>query len=413
MEYNLHQPGSGGAKPLQGIKVVDLSTYIAAPTCARLLGDMGAEVIKVESVAGDPWRSVSMMLTATSQEENPAFDIYNAGKRSIRLDIRSDAGREIMYRLLDDADVFVTNTRMQSLAKYGLEPKTLRTRFPKLIYAAITGYGQTGPDANSPGFDNVAYWTKSGFLLDMRIDEAGSYPVNPPTGGGDVVAGGTLFSGVLAALYRRERTGEGDYVTVSLYNMGIWAMGSMILQGQEKYGAKFPKKRTECGPFASPYRCKDGQWLCITILEYEKHVPVLLAVLDAADEVKKKGLGTVGEMMTQPEVTIPVLEGAFAKKTSAQWLRELKEKDIVCGIMNHFRDVSNSKQAWMNHCIEKYTCHNGQVCVMPCPPIRMASQGVALTRPAPMPGEHTEEILIGLGCAKEELDDLRSSGIAL
>jgi crotonobetainyl-CoA:carnitine CoA-transferase CaiB-like acyl-CoA transferase len=412
MQSNPNRPDTVARGPLYGLKVVELSTYIAAPTCARLLADMGADVIKVESAHGDPWRSVSMMLTSTTEEENPVFDVYNVGKKSIRLDIRSGEGRDILIGLLAHADVFITNTRMQSLRKYGLDPGALCARYSRLVYASISGYGESGPESESPGFDNVAYWTRSGFLLDMRIEASQAYPVNSPTGGGDVIAGGTLFGSVMAALYRRERTGQGDHVSVSLYNMGIWAMGSMILQAQEKYGAKFPKTRRECGPFASPYLCKDGEWLAITILEYEKYVPILLSVLKLEEEVRRNGLYTVAEMTTHSEIMVPLLEAAFARKPSAHWLKELKAKDIVCAVMNHFRDVPSSEQAWANGYVEDYSFRNGERCVMPCPPVRMASWQASPTRLAPLPGEDAEEILAELGLTNEEIEDLRRRKVA-
>lgn len=146
-------------KPLSGYKVIELSTFVAAPSCGRLLRDWGADVIKVESGKGDAWRYHGSTHRVTStEEENPMFDLVNAGKKSVVVDLKSAEGKAVLYDLLSDADIFLTNTRAKSLRKLGLDYESLKERFPKLIYASVTGFGEEGPETDKPGFDLVAYW---------------------------------------------------------------------------------------------------------------------------------------------------------------------------------------------------------------------------------------------------------------
>ena len=155
-------------KPLEGIKVLDLTTFVAAPVCARMLGDLGAEVIKVERPAGDGWREFGINYNVRfSHDENPVFDIYNSGKKCIALNLKDPAAKEIFMKLLKEADVFVTNTRPDALERLGFGREAVMARCPRLIYAIVLGFGEQGPEAARPAFDTTAFWSRSGFLRDM------------------------------------------------------------------------------------------------------------------------------------------------------------------------------------------------------------------------------------------------------
>jgi len=397
--------------PLSGIKVVELANYIAAPVCGRLMADMGAEVIKIENMKGDPWRNLSMEVTDTPVEENPDFDVFNAGKKSICLNIKAPEGREALEKMIADADVFITNTRQKSLVKMGLDVESLTTRYPNLIYANITGYGEVGPQCDDPGFDNVAFWTKSGFRTDMVIKSPGSYPLNSPTGGGDSITGSILFGGILLALYQRQKTGKGDHVSTSLYNAGLWTFCGPIIEAQDRYGIKFPKERKDSFPVNTVYECADGEWLCLTILDYARLAPKFFELTGITEEIKKLDVHTYAECNQHSVEIIRMLEAVFLTKTSKEWLQLLSEADIVCGLATHFADASKSEQAWVNHYLQEYTCRNGAVCAMPVPPYRLASRGVPAGETAPLPGEHSREILRQYGYSPECIEGLYKNGV--
>ena len=175
-------------KILEGIKVVELANYVAAPIIGRICADMGAEVIKIEGRGGDAWRATSAGHTQTGFDENPLFDLFNVGKKSLSLNMKNEKGKEIFFQLLKGADILVTNTRNQSLVKLGIDYDSIKNRFPRLIFVTLTGYGYEGPDCNAPGFDNIAFWSRPGFSADMAIDSAGSYPVNSRYAMGDTIA---------------------------------------------------------------------------------------------------------------------------------------------------------------------------------------------------------------------------------
>ena len=382
-------------KPLEGLRVVELTTYVAAPTCGKLLRDQGAEVIKVEAPRGDAWR----YNFALSDHPNTRFHICNAGKKSIVLDLKTEEGLASLHKLIARADVFITNTRSQSLIRLGLDHDTLCERYPRLIYAFLSGYGEAGPDADLPGFDTVAYWAKSGFMADMSISTGHNYPVDSPVGVGDSVTGMTLYAGVMTALLQRERTGRGDYVTASLYNTGIWAVsGSIILS---KYpSVTMPRTRDTCFPESSAYRCADGEWLQLCILEFDRYAPSLFAALGYPDILKDPRYSTFEARLVHNGELVALAEEVFATKTVEEWLDILRPLDIVCCRIAHFADIPHSEQAWANDYLERLSYGGGDDYVVPSSPIRMGSRPTAPLEECPALGADTAAVLA-------ELEDAR------
>ena len=333
-------------KPLEGIKVIELANYVAAPIVGRILADMGAEVIKVEGRGGDAWRNTSASHTGTGWDENPLFDLYNAGKKSLSLNMKTPQGKEIFFRLLEKADVFLTNTRQQSLVKLGIDYDSVKDRFPRLIYATLTGYGYEGPDCNAPGFDNIAFWSRPGFSADMTIDASGSYPVNSRYAMGDTISGTTLFGGVMTALFQRERTGKGDFVTMSLYNAGIWAFCGSIVMSEKPYEHRFPEIRNMGIPMNLAFKCADGEWIRCTIFEFDRYAYKFFDAIGVTKEMEELGVTTLDLSMEKAEQIVPIYEPRFLEKTSDEWLKIFADLDIVCGRLNHFRDQTHPSRRW-------------------------------------------------------------------
>ncbi len=398
-------------KPLEGIKVVELANYVAAPVAGRILADMGANVIKVEGRGGDAWRNTSASHTCTGWGENPMFDLYNAGKKSLSLNMKTPQGKEIFFRLLEDADVFLTNTRQQSLVKLGIDYDTVKDRFPRLIYATLTGYGYEGPDCNAPGFDNIAFWSRTGFSADMTIDAPGSYPVNSRYAMGDTISGTTLFGGIMTALFQRERTGKGDFVTMSLYGAGIWAFGGCVVMAQKPYEHRFPEIRNMGIPMNLVFKCADGEWVRCTIFEFDRYAYKFFDALGVTKEMADLGVTTLDLSMEKAEDIVPILEAGFIKKTSEEWLKILGDLDIVCGRLNHFRDVLTDEQAWANSYLQEFACTNGARRILPTCPVRLGSQGVFPVGTPVMYGAHNKDVLQTLGYSEEEIGALAEKGV--
>ena len=203
-----------------------------------------------------------------SMDENPLFDSLNAGKEGIVLDLKTREGMEVMHRLLAEADIFITNNRKKALDRLGLNYESLKGKYPKLIFATITGFGDAGPKADAPGFDTVAFWASSGFNADMMVDEPGAYPVYSSSGPGDIISAMGLCYAITAALYKRTQTGIGDRVTISLYGTALWCFSLMAVASEERYGYKYPRTREQSPPLDRPTgpRMANGSWRLLSSL---------------------------------------------------------------------------------------------------------------------------------------------------
>ena len=393
-------------KPLEGIKVVELASFVAAPAAGRMLAEMGADVIRVESTAGDPWRFYGVNCgLPVADEENPLFDLYNLGKRDIQLDTKTPEGKEILLRLLGEADVFITNNRLKSLVRAGLDYDSLKDRFPKLIYGLVTGYGQTGPDVDAPGYDGVAFFSRSGMLADMA--EPGGYPASAPGCVGDGATGAALFGGICAALLNRERTGMGDFVETSLFGNAVWLCGTM--SAFEQYGYHYPKKRFEMGALYTFYKCKDGEWLHLAVTQHDRYWKPLaeaLNVPELAEDERFKNAALISRNRAQ---LIPLLEQAFSQFDYDEIAARLRERDIVFDRMRHYRELAADPQAVANGFVKEHIYENGHSFMMAMLPVHMRNMDETGTGRGPQMGEHTDEILKQYGYSEEAILRLKEA----
>lgn len=393
-------------KPLEGIKVVELASFVAAPAAGRMLAEMGADVIRVESTAGDPWRFYGVNCgLPVADEENPLFDLYNLGKRDIQLDTKTPEGKEILLRLLGEADVFITNNRLKSLVRAGLDYDSLKDRFPKLICGLVTGYGQTGPDVDAPGYDGVAFFSRSGMLADMA--EPGGYPASAPGCVGDGATGAALFGGICAALLNRERTGMGDFVETSLFGNAVWLCGTM--SAFEQYGYHYPKKRSEMGALYTFYKCKDGEWLHLAVTQHDRYWKPLaeaLNVPELAEDERFKNAALISRNRAQ---LIPLLEQAFSQFDYDEIAARLRERDIVFDRMRHYRELAADPQAVANGFVKEHIYENGHSFMMAMLPVHMRNMDETGTGRGPQMGEHTDEILKQYGYSEEAILRLKEA----
>ena len=397
----------GTYKPLEGVKVVELASFVAAPTVGRLMSEMGADVIRVESIDGDPWRFYGVNCgLPVADEENPLFDIYNLGKKDIQLNTKTPEGKAILFRLLEKTDVFITNNRLKALVKAGLDYDSLKDRFPKMIYGLVTGYGQTGPDVDAPGYDGVAFFSRCGMLADMA--EPGGYPASAPGCVGDGATGAALFGGICAALYGRERTGKGDFVEVSLVGNAAWLCGAM--SAFEQYGYHYPKKRTEMGALYTFYRCKDGEWLQLAITQHDRYWKPLAEALKVPELAEDERFSNAALISKNRAQLIPLLEKAFSQFDYEEIAARLKERDIVFERLRHYRELATDPQAVANGFVKEHVYENGHPFMMAMPPVHMRNMAPTGTGRGPQPGEHTDEILKQYGYSEDEIAHLKEAG---
>ncbi len=216
------------------------------------------------------------------EDENPCFQLENANKRGITLDLKSAEGKEVLFDLLKDANIFFTNTRIEALKKLGLTYDDLKGRFPRLIYGHISGYGFKGEDAKLPGYDITAFWARGGGLADLAFE--GNGPLSAPYALGDHASTMSLCAGLLGALHKQTLTGEGEYVLVSLYGVACFLNSLMITPAQEPYGDPWPKDKYQpLTPISNTYRCKDGEMVTLTILDYRRDWPKFCKVIGRED----------------------------------------------------------------------------------------------------------------------------------
>src|SRR6202163_2516132 len=254
----------GAENIFSGLKVVDFASFIAGPAAAVILSDFGADVIKVEPPTGDTWRIGYKIPPQPRSHDNYPWHLNNRNKRGLALDLKSPQAQDILERLVKWADVLIVNTPHPARKKLKLEYEDVAQWNPRLVYADLTGYGEKGPDAHLPGFDITAYWARSGLLSLTR--DAGAPPTLPVSGSGDHATAVSLYSAIVTALYRRERTGKGSYVTTSLLAAGVWA-SAVTTQAALSDATFFPLHDRLKPPNAliNMYRASDDTWFVLVL----------------------------------------------------------------------------------------------------------------------------------------------------
>lgn len=400
-------------KPLEGVKIVDLTSYLAAPTTGRLLAEWGADIIKVESFKGDPARrQAGVFNMPMSDDENLAFDYANFGKKFVTLNLKSDTGLEVMMKLLEEADVFLTSNRTKSLKKMGLDYETLHAKLPKLVYAQVTGYGDKGAEKDAAGFDVTCYMARGG-VFGTTVNR-GDAPLIPTNGLGDFSVSIFLASGIAAALFNRTRTGVGDRVSVPLQHAGLYTLSTGIISAQ--YGNEYPKNRKEVpNPFNNMYCCSDGKWVCVCLPEYDRDFDKLTSTL---------GIDTSKMFAIDPEINIcakvnekslntqvvDILDEAFAKFTQAEVLKMLKEQDMPCEPASTPLDIYEDQNCWDNDMLVKIPYPSGDK-IMPTGPVHFDSMpGAPEYKNYGNMGAQTEEIMRDLGYSDADIKAAEDRG---
>ena len=398
-------------RPLEGVKVVELATFIAAPCTARFLADLGADVIKVEAPMGDPLRyTAANEGRPLDQKENTSYDLENAGKRCIALNIKSPEGREVLEKLIADADVFITNNRQPSLIKNKLDYDTLHAKYPSLVYGFISGYGEKGPDKDLPGFDFTAFYARGGILGPLR--DKTSTPMLTVQGFGDHQVAMNLAAGVLAALFKAKMTGEGDQVVVSLFHSAVWDVSLMLQSSQ--YGAdscKFPMERWENGnPLTMVYMTKDEQWLQIAMPQYDRHYPVFMKAAGQPKMIDNPKFFPQKNLYPNRKEFSEWISALFLTKDCAEWCKLLDAADIPYAVAQNWDTLLEDKQAWASDIFYEMEYSNGNKRTLVRPPVMFKENGLPDYNRGPYLAEHTEEILGQYGYTDEEISRMLADG---
>lgn len=397
---------------LSGLRVIDCGTYVAGPASTTIMSDFGAEVVKIERPqGGDLYRFMGELPGFARAELNWPWILTSRNKKSVALDLDLDPGREALIRLVKTADVFVTNYQHPLLARFRLNWDDLRPENERLIYAHLTGYGDTGEDADAPTFDALAYWARSGLM--MSVVGMDGTPGGPRPGMGDHPTSVSLFGAIMLGLYHRERTGRGLKVGTSLLASGAWANACDLQASFCK--ASFPERRsdgTPPNPLAAGYRSRDGKAFLVVLLDPDKEFPNLCAALGQA-ELATNPLFTTNEARAENAAALfAILQSQFESRDLAEWRGLFKRSDIKWAPLPRRDEVLEDPQmraagAFIDL---EYPGH-GQLTTINSPIFTSAGDKRPPTA-APQLGAHTRAVLQDLGYSEEAIAGLIENGTA-
>jgi formyl-CoA transferase len=391
-----------------GLKVVDLASFIAGPSAAVILSDFGADVIKVEPPSGDLWRHGHQIAPQPFSADPYPWHLSNRNKRGMALDLKSLGALEVLEKLVKWADVFIVNTPHPARKRLKLEYNDVAPWNPRLIYADLTGFGEKGPDADLPGFDITSYWARSG-MLSMTRDE-GSPPTWPVAGSGDNATAVGLYSGIVTALYRRERTGKGSYVTTSLLAEGVWAASVSIqgaLCGAHFYGLH--DRRNPANAALNVYRSADNVWF-VLVLTSDK-VAAVAEAIGRTDLLADARFSDPAKLKANMPQLAAVLEDIFAAQPMAHWHDVFSKVHVTFGAVRDPMDVIGDPQLLANDIVVPLDGAGPKLTSTISSPIQVHGVAKQRARRGPQIGEHTDEILVELGFSRADVDRMRSGGV--
>jgi crotonobetainyl-CoA:carnitine CoA-transferase CaiB-like acyl-CoA transferase len=391
-----------------GLKVLDVASFIAAPAAATVLADFGADVIKVEPPVGDMQRWLSSVPPCPRAEANYCWHLANRNKRGLCLDLKSPAGTTVLRRLVEWADVVITNFPHGVRERLHLGYDEVTGWNPRVIYADVTGYGDAGPDAALPGFDLTAYWARSGLLSSTR--DAGEPPTVPVPGSGDYGTAMGLYGAIVTALYHRERTGRGMSVGTSLLAQGVWAAGTFVagaLAGGTAFGQHNPTAPTN--PLMNPYRSSDGRWFMLVVTA--PHWPRAAEAIGHPELLQDPRFADPESMAENSAALTELLDATFRSQPLAHWREVLDQARITYGVIQSPDEAARDPQLRPNDIVVPLEGDDALQEIISSP-ITVRGVPKEPARRAPDLGEHNEQILKELGFSDGEIEQLFRSEAA-
>jgi crotonobetainyl-CoA:carnitine CoA-transferase CaiB-like acyl-CoA transferase len=400
-------------QPFEGVRVVELAHWVFVPVAGALLADWGADVVHVEPMEGDPYRGlVTQGIGSERGGINLSLALANRGKRSLALDIRHDEGRSVLQRLLESADVFLTNMRPGALARAGLDPDELTSRYPRLVYARGLGYGVKGPDADQAGYDATAFWARGG-MAHMLTPPERDYPIGQRGALGDRNGALALAFGVAAALLKRSRTGEGSVVDVSLLATAMWTLSSDLLAA---LGGDEPQPSSGRGPLVNPlvgvYRTKDGRHIQLVFLQPDRYWPDFCRIIGRPDLVDDARFSDHVARREHGAECVEELDREFAKRTFDEWKKVLAALDAPWAPVQSVAELLDDPQVEANGYIGDVVIDGDPAYRLPAVPVQFDGRPPPLRR-APEHGEDTESLLLEVGYDWEQIAGLKEAGVVL
>jgi crotonobetainyl-CoA:carnitine CoA-transferase CaiB-like acyl-CoA transferase len=400
-------------RPLAGIRVVEVAMWAFVPACGGMLSDLGADVIKVEPPSGDPLRGLQIGgMGGEGSKIDYSWESYNRGKRSITLDLKTEAGREVLMRLCEGADVFLTNLLPPARRSMGIDAESIRARFPGIIYASGSGSGPNGPEKDKGGSDAISFWARGSISATMTEDGA-SRPVGPPGPAfGDTASGAMLSGAICAALVKKLRTGQGSTVDVSLLGSAMWSMQRLICQATADGVLRFPRPANAM-PFnvlVGNYRTSDGRFLALCMLQADKYWAKFCEVAGRPDMASDPRYVDAAARRANAEACWADVTALFASKTLAEWREILYRQDGQWEVVQEVGEMQHDVQVQANHYLQRADYGDGTT--IPLVGLPMLFDGQALpARRSPDLGADSDALLGQLGYDEEAVIDLKVQGV--
>jgi len=396
--------------PLQDITVVEVDSYMAAPSTGAILADLGARVIKVEPLSGDPLRGIGRpaKIEGDLKGYDFSFDVDNRGKESIAIALDKPAGAALVHRLVESAQVFMCNLLPQRQKRFGLDAETLMSINPRLVHATLTGYGTNGPDALRPGYDVTAFFGRSGIYDAMREGDGGDVPMARPAQG-DHTAGLALLGAILAGLRVAERTGEGEVVETSLYECAIWTQATdFAVTAVDRAPVRRRSRHEALTPTANRYPCGDGKWIVINTLRPDSFEQLAKA-LDKPEWLDNERYKDGSSRYRHMAELVDAIDAVLMTKTRDEWGEIFDAAGVVWGPVLALHEVAVDPQAAAIGMFPDIKHESRGAYASVRIPMRFADAEVGPQGPAPEIGQHTQEILRDSGMSTEEIRLLRDA----
>jgi crotonobetainyl-CoA:carnitine CoA-transferase CaiB-like acyl-CoA transferase len=398
--------------PLEGIRVVEVANWLAAPSAAALMADLGADVIKVEPPGGDAYRQFNLGIGYDGEGPpvNHAFELDNRGKRSITVDVSQSAGAEVVHRLAASADIFITNLLQPRRERYGLAIDDIRAANDRIIYVSFSGYGTEGPDAGRAGFDYAAFWARSGVM--NLLGDPDAPPILCRPGQGDHTTALNLLAATLAALRLRDMTGEGQVVDVTLVGTGLWTVGT-DMSGALVSRQQPPRhnRASPPNPLWNAYRCGDGRYILLVMVQPDPYWPGFCAALGHPEWQADARYDSLQHRAEHSAELTSGIADVFAGRRFEEWGAILDAHGMIWAPVAELPEVAADPTIRSLGTFTEVTRDGGPSFETLSAPFHIRGADVAVRGPAPDPGEHTNAVLEQYGFTSEEVALLAASGV--
>jgi crotonobetainyl-CoA:carnitine CoA-transferase CaiB-like acyl-CoA transferase len=396
--------------PLEGIRVVEVGVWVAGPAAGAILADWGADVVKIEPPTGDPMRGTSN--AAHRRDVNPGFDLDNRGKRSVAINLQHPDGYRAARRLIDRADVFITNLALPAVERLRIRYEDLCDANPGLVYGRVTGFGPVGPDRDRPSFDAAAYWSRSGIMATLH--QPPHDPPMPRGGFGDHPTALAAVAGIVAALFARTSTGRGQVVDTSLLHVGAFVL-SWDLAMQLRVGAIFPQsgRRAVTNPLVNCYRAGDDRWFYLVNMQADRYWPGFCRAIERQDLIADPRFADLAARRDHATELVDLLDGIFATRPRAHWGTAFDREGVIWASVLTIQEVIDDPQAAAAGVFADVSDRSGSTARIVGAPVHFSETPARYQGLAPELGEHTEQVLLDLGYSWPQIAALKEAGAIL